>query len=254
MAAVLTLGALATGLVAPVTPVSAASSARVVIIVGPVGSMTASYESDADAIAAEALKYTPNVVRIYTPNATWSVVKPALQGANVVVYLGHGNGFPSPYRPSLSPLTQDGLGLNPVAGGGDTSVAYYGESYLANEVRLAPNALVLLHHLCYASGDSEPGRGEPTLDVAQQRIDNYGAGFLTAGASVVIADAHYGSSYYMRALFTTDQTLDAVWRGAPNAKGNYGAFPSSRTPGAIGQYDPDTPSTGYYRSFVGGTG
>jgi hypothetical protein len=248
--ALLTLVALASALVAPAGS-AAASPAKVVVIVGPVGSMTASYRSDADAIAAEALKYTPNVVKIYTPNATWSVVEPALQDANVVVYLGHGNGFPSPYRTSPWPLTQNGLGLNPVAGGDDTKVAYYGESYLANDVRLAPNAVVLLHHLCYASGNSEPGRGDPTLAVAQQRIDNYGAGFLAAGARAVIADAHYGSSYYIRALFTTDETLDAVWRFAPAAKGNYGAFPSARTPGAIGQYDPNTPTTGYYRSFVG---
>lgn len=250
IAALVALLALAGALVTPAS-IAAASVAKVVVIVGPVGSMTASYESDADAIAAEALRYTPNVVRIYTPNATWSAVKSALQDANVVVYLGHGNGFPSPYRTTPWPLTQNGLGLNPVAGGGDTTVQYYGESYLASEVRLAPNALVLLHHLCYASGNSEPGRGEPTLAVAQQRVDNYGAGFLAAGARAVIADAHYGSAYYMTALFTTDQTLDAAWRGAPAARGNYIPFQSSRTPGALGQLDPDAPTSGYYRSFVG---
>ncbi len=250
IAALLTLLALAGALIAPAGLVAAAP-AKVVVIVGPVGSVTASYKSDADAIAAAALKYTPDVVKIYTPNATWDVVKAALQGANVVVYLGHGNGFPSPYRTSPWPLTQDGVGLNPAAGGGDTSVAYYGESYLANEVRLAPNAFVLLVHLCYASGNSEPGRGDPTLAVAQQRIDNYGAGFLAAGARAVVADAHYGSSYYMDALFTTGQTIEAVWRGAPAARGNYGSFASTRTPGALAEYDPDTPTTGYYRSFVG---
>jgi hypothetical protein len=250
IAALFTLIALCGALVAPPALV-AATPAKVVIIVGPVGSLTASYKSDADAIAAEALTYTPDVVKIYTPNATWAVVKPALQGADVVVYLGHGNGFPSPYRTSPWPISQNGLGLNPVAGGGDTNVAYYGESYLASDVRLAPNAVVLLHHLCYASGNSEPGRGEPTLAVAQQRVDNYGAGFLAAGARVVIADAHYGSSYYMRALFTTDQTLDAIWRSAPAARGNFVTFASSRTPGAVGQMDPDTSTTGFYRSFVG---
>lgn len=244
------LVALSGALVVPAN-LLAASPTKVVVILGPVGTMTASYMSDADAIAAEALRYTSNVVKVYTPNATWTAVKTALQGANVVVYLGHGNGYPSPYRTTPWPLTQNGLGLNPVAGAGDTTVQYYGESYLASEVRLAPNALVLLHHLCYASGNSEPGRGEPTLAVAQQRVDNFGAGFFAAGARVVIADAHYGSSYYMTALFTTDQTLDAAWRGAPGARGNYLTFQSSRTPGALGEMDPDTATSGYYRSFVG---
>ena len=36
--------------------------------------------------------------KVYSPYATWSAVKAALQGANIVVYLGHGNGFPNPYR------------------------------------------------------------------------------------------------------------------------------------------------------------
>ncbi|HEX9044548.1 MAG TPA: FlgD immunoglobulin-like domain containing protein [Candidatus Limnocylindrales bacterium] len=250
LAALCVLGSFG-GWVAPVTPVAAASPAKVVIIVGPVGSMTASYLLDADAIAAAARQYTPDVTQLYTPNATWAAARAALQGANIVVYLGHGNGFPSPYSTTLQPTKQDGLGLNPVAGGGDTTTQYWGESYLASDVRLAPNAVVLLHHLCYASGNSEPGRPEPTLDVAIQRVDNMAAGWLAAGARTVIADAHYGSAYYMNALFTTHETLDAVWRGAPRTNGNYQLVPSARTSGMTLEIDPDQPASGYYRSFAG---
>ena len=46
---------------------------------------------------AEAIQHTPNVIQVYSPNATWSAVKAATAGANVVIYLGHGNGWPSPY-------------------------------------------------------------------------------------------------------------------------------------------------------------
>ncbi|MFZ5853333.1 MAG: FlgD immunoglobulin-like domain containing protein [Chloroflexota bacterium] len=252
IAALLTLLALVAALAAPAASVAGAGAApKVVVIVGPVGAMTASYQADADAAAAAALQYTPNVVKVYTPNATWEAVKAALQGASIVIYMGHGNGFPSPYRTTPWPLSQNGLGLNPVAGGDNTTTRYYGESYLASEIRLAPNAAVFLHHLCYASGNSEPGRGEPTLAVAQQRIDNYGAGWLQAGARAVLADAHFGAAYYVNALFTTSQTIDAVWRGAPGAQGNYLAFPSSRTPGALGQLDPETPTSGFYRSLIG---
>ncbi len=244
--------ALAGGLSAPAARVAAAGTApKVVVIVGPVGSQTASYKSDADAAAAAALQYTPNVVKVYTPNATWAAARSALQGASVVIYMGHGNGFPSPYRTTPWPLTQNGLGLNPTAGGDNSTTQYFGEQYLANEVRLAPNALVLLHHLCYASGNSEPGRGEPTLAVAQQRVDNYGAGWLRTGARAVIADAHFGAAYYVNALFTVGQSVDSLWRGSPRAPGNYLSFPSSRTPGALGQMDPETPTSGFYRSLIG---
>ena len=46
------------------------------------------------------------------------------------------------------------------AGSGDYNTKYYGEPYIAT-LDLAPNAIVLLHHLCYASGNSEPGRRRP---------------------------------------------------------------------------------------------
>ena len=60
---------------------------------------------------------------------------------------------------------------------------------LAAQVKLAKNAVVLLNHLCYASGLSEPGLPEGTLGQAQQRVDNYAAGFIKAGASAVVAEA-----------------------------------------------------------------
>ena len=61
-------------------------------------------------------------------------------------------------------------------------------------VKLAPDAVVLLHHLCYASGLSEPGLPEGTLDQAKQRVDNFAAGFIRAGASAVIAEAYTSPS------------------------------------------------------------
>ena len=163
------------------------STAKVVIIVGATHSATSNYRSIADSAYAEAIKWSSNVVRLYSPNATWDVVKPALQGASVVLYLGHGNGWPSPYTYDPAYTTKNGLGLNASAGNGDSNTKYYGEPYLANEIRLAPNAVVLLNHLCYASGNSEPGYADPTLSVAMQRVDNYGAGFIKAGAGAVIA-------------------------------------------------------------------
>ena len=133
-------------------------------IVGPVGDLTDYYRSIGADAAREARRWTSDVVSVVSPNATWPAVRRALRGASVVVYLGHGNGWPSPYRDALYPPTQDGLGLNPVAGGGDSAHQYFGEAYLAREIRLAPGAVVLLHHLCYASGNSEPGLPEGSLE------------------------------------------------------------------------------------------
>jgi putative cell wall-binding protein len=236
----------------PATPVGAAAPAdpKVVVIVGATHGSTSNYRSRADVIAAEAAKYTPNVVKVYSPNATWAAVRAAIQGASVVVYLGHGNGFPNPYSSTRDGNKVDGFGLNLVAGQGDNNTRYYGENYIRNEVRLAPNAVVILNHLCYASGNSEPGHAEPTVGVAHQRIDNFSAGFIGAGAHAVVADAHTGGESWIRALFTTRQTMEAMFHGHLAANGNSVSWGSSRNPGFVSYSDPDTPTRGFYRSLV----
>ena len=84
---------------------------KVVIVVGPSGSNTAQLQGQRQAVRAQARSYGANVVEIYSPNATWSRVKAAAQGAKVLIYLGHGNGYPSPYG-AFSKYTKDGFGLN----------------------------------------------------------------------------------------------------------------------------------------------
>ena len=239
------------GIIVP--SVSAASGdPKVVIIVGATHGATAGYRADADQAYAEAIKYTPNVVKVYSPNATWAKVKAAVVGASVVIYLGHGNGWPSPYAYDAKYTTKDGFGLNATAGAGDYNNTYYGEPSIAT-LALAPGAIVILNHLCYASGNSEPGNPEPTIAVARQRADNYAAAFLKAGAAAVIADGHAGAESYIRALFTTHQTIEDMWRTMPNRNGNIVSFASSRTPGATVFQDPMTPTTGFYRSLTVGT-
>jgi hypothetical protein len=233
------------------TPVAAAQSsdARVVIIVG---ADTPQYLDDANELYAEAIRHTANVARVYSPNATWSAVKAATAGANVVIYLGHGNGWPSPYTYDPNYTTKDGFGLNASASGTHDNLKYYGEPSIRT-LDLAPNAIVFLHHLCYASGNSEPGAPEPSSKTARLRVDNYGAAFLAAGASAVIADGHSHTGYYLRALFTQPESLLDLWRGAPNYHGHEIPFTPTRSVGA-GYMDPDTGGAspaGYYRSIVG---
>jgi len=244
------------GIIAPSpiarTTAAASSDPKIVLVVGATHSATSSYRAHMDTVYAAARQYSSNVVRVYSPNATWAAVKDALQGASIVVYMGHGNGFPSPYLSSLWPDRMDGLGLNAAAGQGDNNTTYYGESFISSSVTLAPNAVVILAHLCYASGNSEPGMADPTLAVAEARIDNFAAGFLRAGARAVIADAHSDTSWYVDQLFTTHQTLDQLFRTKPFGAGNTFTFASIRTPGFTAYSDPDAagPPSGFYRSMV----
>ena len=235
------------GAIVPST--TSAAEPKVVIIVGATHGATQRYRENADRAYAEAIKYTSNVVKVYSPNATWARVKAAVAGASVVIYMGHGNGWPSPYTYDPQYTTKNGFGLNKVEGAGDNNNVYYGEPYVST-LDLAPGAVVLLHHLCYAAGNSEPGQAEPSVSVARQRADNYAAGFLKAGAAAVMADGHSGPEGYLQALFTTQQSIEAMWANQWNTNGNIVSFPSVRTPGATVYQDPKTPTSGFYRSVV----
>jgi hypothetical protein len=243
LAAVLALGGLASQ-----PHVALAAGRKVVIVVGPVESSTANYISNAKALAAQARYYGATVYEIYSPHATWARVKSLAQGANLFIYLGHGNGWPSPYAP-FNAYTKDGLGLNSCDG--CTTHTYYGEYYVRTYLHFAPNSVVILNRLCYASGNSEWGSGYPTKSVAIQRVDNFGAGFLRTGAQNVFAEGINSTSYILYGLFRTTKTMKEIFWSDPARTISYSfAFVSSRTAGRWAVVDPSAPAH-YYRSIIG---
>ena len=222
------------------------------MVVGPVGAETSRYISDARRLAAEARAFGASVVELYSPNATWARVKAALNGANLLIYLGHGNGTPSPYAGNQT--THNGLGLNASATGSDSNVKYYGETYIARYIHLAKNAVVIFNHLCYASGNNEWGKGNPTRSVATQRVDNYGEGFLKAGAAAVFAEGITDPGYILANLFGTGRSMADIFWASENATHSYAiAFASHKVSGAQALMDPYAPDR-YYRSVVGRLG
>jgi hypothetical protein len=250
-ALVLILAALfaAGGLAATPAPADAAGK-KVVIVVGPTHSQTASYLDRGKRLAAQARSYGATVYEVYSPNATWAKVKSVAQGANLLIYLGHGNGHPSPYG-AFSELSKDGMGLNATAGNGHNNTKYYGEYYMRTGIRLAANAVVILNHLCYASGNSEPGYANPTKSVAKARVDNYAAGFLRTNARMVFAEGLSSTSYVLYGLFKTNRTMKQIFWSASSATRTYAfSFLSSRTPGTWALMDPYRAGK-YYRSAVG---
>jgi hypothetical protein len=240
------------GLAANPAPVEAAGK-KVVIVVGPTHSQTASYIDRGKRLAAQARSYGATVYEIYSPYATWSKVQKIAQGANVLIYLGHGNGWPSPYGP-FQRYTKDGMGLNATSGNGHNNTKYYGEYYIDRYINLAPNAVVVLNHLCYASGNSEPGQPLPTVSTAIKRVDNYGAGFLNTNAKAVFAEGKSSAGFVLYGLFKTNRTMLQIFYSSSAATRTYAfSFKSTRHPGAVGALDPYKPKY-YYRSVIGALG
>jgi hypothetical protein len=186
-----------------------------VVIVGPAGSTTANYRTRADQIASVALNAGAVVTKVYSPYATWANVKTAVAGANMIVYLGHGNGFPSPYSSTLSPSRVDGWGLNRIAGvdsadptgDGDnwsTNMVYCGEAALEGKalpagspqatycgggpITPAPGFVMVYSNACYAPGAGETESTTPTDEsTAMLRVANFSRPMLALGAGAYFA-------------------------------------------------------------------
>lgn len=232
-------------------PDAQAASRKVVIVVGPVGSSTDNYRHSARRLAKKARSYGAKVVEIYSPYATWSRVRTAAKGANLLIYLGHGNGWPSPYHP-YSDTSKNGFGLNASSGHGNANTKYYGQSYMAR-LGLASHAVVVLNRLCFASGNNEWGSGNPTVKTAKRRVDNYGYGFIKAGAQAVFASGISDVSYVIKGLFagSKSMTMSSLFWSDPSKTVRYKiSFASRKLNGVDVRMDPYKPHR-YYRSVVG---
>ncbi len=243
------------------TPVLADGPApRAVIIVGPSG-MDRSNKADANRLASQATNAGMRVTKVYTPNATWDRVVDATKGASLVVYMGHGNGWPSPHGP-FQEDTKDGFGLDPRPGV-RSPTDYQGADKLRKRIRLADNAVVLLIHLCYAAGNGEEYMGpEHDRNVAVKRVDNYASGFLDVGARAVFAFGMDQDLNMPKALMGSDRTMDDIFEArSGQAMSRYDGFvgtddyyrDSKRTDWARVHMDPH-PSKGHYRAVTGDLG
>lgn len=238
-------------------PVAAAAPRpKAVIIVGPSGLDKANKE-DAARLARQASAAGMRVISIITPRATWERVVRAIQGASLVIYLGHGNGYPGPNGTDED--SHNGFGLNP-RNGVRSPVDYKGAEPLRRRVRLAQNAVVLLYHLCYASGNGEEYMGpEFRKSVATRRVDNFAAGFLNIGARAVFA---YGTDQAInlpRALMRSDRTMDDIFMARTGTAlmaydgfvGRRDYYRDSKRVGWSRMHLDPHPRRGHYRSLAG---
>ena len=208
-------------------PARAATPIKVAIIVGPVGEeLTPVYLALADAASTAAETRGATVATAYSPDATADKVLAAVEGANVVIYFGHGIGTPNPYSDTPSAATTNGWGLNgPKAKGdhtdsfADGALAYYGEAWIAEHARPAPGWVMIYSNACYAPGAGE-GFDEPAdEETAAGRVSAYSrAPLADLGASAYFAtDFYEGAAHLVAALLDApDLPFGDVFASEPN--------------------------------------
>ncbi len=189
-----------------------AAAKKVAIIVGPTGAQTDSYRSSADAVASAATAAGATVVKVYSPNATWANVKNAVNGADIVVYMGHGSGYPNPYNATETTWKTNGWGLNRTTTNGDadswsSTMVYCGERALlgtltsadgdswkycggttnTDGITPAPGFAMIYAHACYTAGAGEPGEAAQPESTYLARAKNYSYPPLLLGAGAYFA-------------------------------------------------------------------
>lgn len=182
-------------------PAPAAAAQKVAILVGPTAITDSHYrpwaEEMADAVSA--LGATADLRYCATP----AEAKAAVDGAHIIVYFGHGTGFPNPYSATELPNSVNGWGLRDPAKSwnasscGDSVLRYYGENYLtgrtsgngwaAGPITPAANFVMVYSNACYTPGAGE-ARPAPAESVAHQRVSNYSTPILELGGTYFATD------------------------------------------------------------------
>ena len=219
-------------------------------MVGPVEGSTAKYIVHARGYAALARSYGAAVTEVYSPNATWTAVQRAAVGANIFIYLGHGNGHPSPYG-AFSSLRKNGLGLNASSGHGNSNVKYWGQTYMRTGLHLASTRSSCSTTCATRRATPSPAGQTRPSPSAMQRADGYGTGFLRTGAKAVFANPNGSLSSIISDLFLTNKNMAQIFTSDPSFNGARDfKFASRHTPGSTVWMDPKAPGK-YYHAVSG---
>jgi len=244
----------------------AAGGPKVAIIVGPVGSLTSNYRNRGDQVAAVASSHGATVVKVYSPSATWANVRAAVNGASVVVYFGHGNGYPNPYTSGYEYTDRvNGWGLNRTTTNGDadnwgSTMVYCGEKALlgtltssdgaaqwsycggssnTDGISPAPGFVMVYGQAHYTSGFGERYEESTpitTLSEAQQRVRNYSTPVLSKGGT-----------FFATAYGDADEIVDRVLGQPDTPYGEIFASGEGYSPSTLtSATHPDVPSAQYW--------
>lgn len=162
---------------------------KAVLLVGPIdsdsGPGTTQEKQNMDLAALELGANGVEVHKFYTPNNDWEQIKAAAEGAHFLLYRGHGVYW--------SPMP------SPVVGGFYLKDKFVSSYEIRNDLRLAPNAVVMLYG-CFTAGSSSIDGGPINSQEAQRRVAQYSDPFVDLGAAGYYAD-WYGDAFQMFVRF-----------------------------------------------------
>jgi len=173
---------------------------KAVLVVGPIdgdnGAWTRSEVANMELAANLLTRLGVSVHKFYPPNSNWNQIKAAADGAEFFLYRGHGIYW--------SPMP------TPVVGGLALSDGIVSSERIRSELRLDPNAIVMMY-ACFSAGSSSNDSSAISSSEAVRRVAQYSDPFFDAGASAYFAN-WFGNAFeqYLTYLFQ-GQTLGQAY-------------------------------------------
>jgi len=222
---------------------------KAVLVVGPVDppdhDTTMSYIAWADRLADIMTQNGMQVVKIYWPDSTWENVRPALSGASIVVYKGHGFGIGD--VPEDVTETYGGLNGFCLVDPMDPSGARLGtQDMLVTTNRLAENAIVFF--FCCSCGGSSGGDTSPVAEaLARRRIEAYSVTSLYMGGGGYFSSVNE-ENLLLDFFANPDKTLGELYESAGGPPDN--VYPHVLWPELSVWFDGNA-QEGWGRAFAG---
>jgi hypothetical protein len=161
------------------------------------GPTTLDYVQNAREESAALRQMGMTVVEFYPPNNRWSDILAAAADARVLIYAGHGVGWGG------DPMLVGGMRLR-----ADESVS---PDQIRSQLRMAPQAIVLLNHVCYSAGTSSEDVNGTTYEEALRRVAEYSQPFLEAGLVGYYANWYYGFTSTLLSSLASGMTLGEAY-------------------------------------------
>ena len=187
------------------------------------------------------------------PNATWPAVKQAAPGRSLVVYMGHGNGWPSPLPRRAVPRDPERLRAEPDGRAATIGThQYFGEdgrrlAARVREERGRPAQPPVLRERPVGAGPAR--RARSTRRSSGSTTSRPGSSGPVPRRSSPRRTS--SPSYFVRAILGGGRSIQSAWQKSPERERQPDRLRrASRSPGYVAQMDPETATSGFERSIV----
>jgi len=194
-----------------IAPTAASSALNAVAIVGDVNANTERYKNDMDTAVQALQNHGVTVHKFYHGESafTWADIVAAAEGAELILYMGHGVYSGSmPYPDIVGGFwLRDGHFISP------------------NQIRtdldgwLAEDSAIIFSHACFTAGSSSVDPRDLPLSEAQRRVQMYAEPFVDLGMRTYFANNYFGSAANFVNQLLADleerQTNGAIFKSIP---------------------------------------